>query len=299
MVAYVVEQLDEVVIEGDSPIAGMDLMSPFVWRENGAYRMLLRGVPALQTPEAPTGVIAAAHSDDGLRFTVQPELAIVPDSDRSAPDAGGCEDPTVVVDDEGNYTVFYTGVDCVHRQGCLMVANGPSLDQLVKREVAIKARRGYGNNKEATLVQTSKGGWRLFYEYAHDNASRIGLARESKAGGPWTHLPAPFTIRENSWDNWHLSTGPIVQLPGFDPVMFYNGATVDARWRIGWVSFDADYTSVTGRGIEPVLVPPPPVERSADDIAFAASTVVEGDLIALYYSLEDCILRRALIRAYR
>jgi len=109
----------------------------------------------------------------------------------------------------------------------------------------------------------------------------------------------PFTIRENSWDNWHLSTGPIVQLPGFDPVMFYNGATMDARWRIGWIAFDEDFSRVTGRGIEPLLVPPPPVERTADDIAFAASTVIEGDMIGLYFSLEDCTLRRALVRAYQ
>ena len=299
MVAYVVEQLDEVTIGEGSPIAGMDLMSPYVWRENGGYRMLLRAVPQPLTPDQPTGVIAAGSSRDGLHFMIDPQLAIVPDLNPSASDAGGCEDPTVLVDAEKGYTVFYTGVDSVHGQGSLMVASGATLDRLVKREVAIQARRGYGNIKEATLVQTSTGQWRLFYEYAHSNASRIGLATEHKPGGPWHHLPAPFTIREKSWDNWHLSTGPIVQLPGFDPVMFYNGATIDARWRIGWISFDADYTRVTGRGIEPVLVPPPPVERTADDIAFAASTVIEGDLIALYFSIEDCMLRRALIRAYR
>jgi predicted GH43/DUF377 family glycosyl hydrolase len=297
MVAYVVEQLDEVVIEGDSPIEGMSLMSPFVWPEDGHYRMLLRGVPQPLTPDKPTGVIAAARCRDGLHFTMDPKLAIVPEADPAAHDAGGCEDPTVLIDN-GGYTVFYTGVDAAHQQGCLMVASGPSLDKLVKREVAIKARKGYGNIKEATLVQTSSGDWRLFYEYAHDNASRIGLAKERKPGGPWQMLPAPFTIREKSWDNWHLSTGPIVQLPGFDPVMYYNGATADARWRIGWISFDEDFTRVTGRGIEPVLVPPPAVERSEDDIAFAASAVVEGDRIALYFSIEDCMLRRALIRAY-
>ena len=299
MVAYVVEQLDEVVIDGDSPIAGMDLMSPYVWQEKGAYRMLLRGVPNRLGPDQPTGVIAAAHSRDGLHFTIEPQLAIVPDADPSASDAGGCEDPTVLVDPKDGYTVFYTGVDGAHGQGSLMVASGKTLDRLVKREVAIKARKGYGNIKEATLVQTSTGGWRLFYEFAHANASRVGLARESAPGGPWHLLPVPFTIREKSWDNWHLSTGPIVQLPGFDPVMFYNGATADARWRIGWISFDADYTRVTGRGVEPVLIPAPPVERAADDIAFAASTVIEDDLIALYFSIEDCMLRRALIRAYR
>jgi predicted GH43/DUF377 family glycosyl hydrolase len=297
MVAYVVEQLDEVVIDGDSPLAGMDLMSPFVWREGETYRMMLRGVPQPLTLANPTGVIASAHSVDGLHFTVDPQLAIVPDADPESPDAGGCEDPTVLIDAQG-YTVFYTGVDAAHAQGCLMVATGPSLDKLVKREVAIKARKGDGNIKEATLVQTSGDKWRLFYEYAHDNASRVGLATEHKPGGPWTPLPPPFTIRENSWDNWHLSTGPIVQLPGFDPVMFYNGATMDARWRIGWVTFDEDFTRVTGRGIEPMLVPPPAVERTDDDIAFAASTVIEGDAIGLYFSLEDRMLRRALVRAF-
>jgi len=298
MVAYVVEQLDHVVVDSGSPLDGMALMSPFVWREGGGYRMLLRGVPQPPTLDKPTGVIAAARSRDGLHFTVDPKLAIVPDDNPAAHDAGGCEDPTVLIDADG-YTVFYTGVDADHAQGCLMVANGASLDQLVKREVAIKARKGYGNIKEATLVQTSAGRWRMFYEYARRNASRVGLATERKPGGPWTPLPVPFTVRENSWDNWHLSTGPIIQLPGFDPVMFYNGATKDARWRIGWVTFDEDFSRVTGRGIEPMLVPPPAVERTDDDIAFAASTVIEGDLIGLYFSLEDCMLRRALVRAYK
>jgi predicted GH43/DUF377 family glycosyl hydrolase len=290
--------LDDVEINEDSPLAGMDLMSPYVWREGGVCRMLLRGVPQPSAPDKPTGVIAAACSEDGLHFTVEPQLAIVPDEDRSAADAAGCEDPTVVVEADGTYTVFYTGVDR-EGQGSLMVASGESLDRLVKRDVAIVARQGYGNIKEATLVRTSDGHWRLFYEYAHNNASRIGLARQRERGGPWRLMPAPFTIREDSWDNWHLSTGPIVQLPGFDPVMFYNGATADARWRIGWISFDEDFTRVTGRGLEPVLLPPPAVDRAAADIAFAASTIVEGDLIALYYSLEDAKLRRAMIRAYR
>lgn len=298
MVAFVVEHIDPVVVEPSPLTDGMDFMSPYVWREAGGYRMLLRGVPQPKAPGKPTGVIAAARSVDGLHFTIDPKLAVVPGEDPAAHDAGGCEDPTVLVDATG-YTVFYTGVDFAHAQGCLMVASGPSLDQLVKREIAFKARKGEGNIKEATLVRTSKGQWRLFYEFAHENASRIGLATERRRGGPWSSLPVPFTIRENSWDNWHLSTGPIVKLPGFDPVMFYNGATIDARWRIGWITFDDDYTHVTGRGVEPLLVPPPPVQRTQDDIAFAASTVVEDGVVGLYFSLEDCMLRRALVRGYK
>ena len=299
MVAYVVERIDPVTISDGSPIAGMKLMSPYVWREDGVCRIMLRGVPDPQTATTPTGVIAAGTSKDGLHFEIQPELAIVPDNDPQAPDAGGCEDPTVLVWDDGRYLVFYTGVDAPREQACLMLAAGETLASLAKKEVMVKAPKGEGNIKEATMAQCSTGEWRLFYEYAKENASRIGIARGKGPAGPWQALPDPFTIREKRWDNWHLSTGPVVQLPGLDPVMFYNGATADARWRIGWVSFDVDFTRVTGRGVEPVLVPPPADDRTADDIGFAASTVIEDDLIALYFSIEDAMLRRALIRAYR
>jgi predicted GH43/DUF377 family glycosyl hydrolase len=299
LVAYVVEQLDAVTIEPDPRVKGRDLMSPYVWRENGDYRMLLRLVSNPLRRDEPTGVIAAATSQDGLHFTVDPELAIVPDTNPGAEDAGGCEDPTVVIGRKGRYLVFYTGVDAERGQACLMVAAGESLDELVKQQVVIKAPAGEGNIKEATVVRCSSGEWRLFHEYAQDRASRIGVARGPRLDGQWEAMPDPFTIRDKMWDNWHLSTGPVVQLPGLDPVMLYNGATIDARWRIGWVSFDENFTRVTGRCVEPLLIPPPAKLRTADDIAFAASAVIEDDLIALYFSIEDCSLRRALIRAYR
>ena len=43
MPTYAVEALDDVTIAPGSPLDGMDLMSPFVWREDGRYRMLVRG----------------------------------------------------------------------------------------------------------------------------------------------------------------------------------------------------------------------------------------------------------------
>ena len=180
----------------------------------------------------------------------------------------------------------------------MILVAGPDLKSLEKTDLVLKAPAGEGNIKEATLAQTSTGEWRLFYEYAAEQASRIGMAASASPDGPWTVLPDPFGIREDSWDNWHLSTGPMTIVDGEDPVMFYNGATHDARWRIGWISFDPDFTRVTGRGLEPMLVPPPPTHRACTDIALAASTVMKGNRIALYFSLEDRILRRALIRRY-
>lgn len=299
MVAYVVEALQAVTLDSAGPnghLAQHDLMSPFVWMENGRYRLLVRVLPDPLGPTDPTGVIWAGDSDDGRCFTMRDEPSIWPGPE--AMDVGGCEDPTVACGDKGDYLIFYTGVDAGRQQGALLVAEGPDLTRLSKERVMLMAPAGEGNIKEATVAKGSDGRFRLFYEYARDNASRVGMAVSDSLEGPWTTTDDPFTIREDSWDNWHLSTGPVVQREGKDPVMFYNGATVDARWRIGWISFTPDFSRVTGRGLEPVLMPPPAKDRTATDIAFAASCVEADGGLWLYHSLEDRILQRAFIRRY-
>jgi predicted GH43/DUF377 family glycosyl hydrolase len=299
LVAYVVDRLEDVTLDigGEhGPLDGHDLMSPFVWIEGDMHRILVRVVPRPFAPGNPTGIIWSGESRDGLAFKMSSEPSILPGPDEI--DAGGVEDPTVIHGAHGAYRIFYTGVDRAQRQGSLLVAEGPDLCKLVKKQVMLKAPEGEGNIKEATLARGPDGKFRLFYEYARDNASRIGMAVGPSAEGPWKVAEDPFTIREGSWDNWHLSTGPIVQRAGEDPVMFYNGATADARWRIGWVAFNANFTKVTARGVEPLLVPPPPEDRGETDIAFAASCLVARGKIILYYSLEDRILRRAHIRQF-
>lgn len=295
MTAYVVEALDDVALKCGEPLKSMDWMSPFVWRQGDVLHLMMRGVPDPLGPHDPTGIIWCGTSSDGLTFTMDEKPAIVPGP--AAASAGGVEDPTVQPTADG-LTVYYTGVDARREQGSLLVATGPDLLHLKERKVTLKAPAGEGNIKEATLAQAPDGSWRLFYEYARDQASRIGMATAADLGGEWRVVDDPFGIREDGWDNWHLSTGPIVTVPGHDPVMFYNGATIDARWRIGWVSFNADFTRVTGRGIEPVLMPPPAKDRIETDIAFAASAVVDGDIVQLYYSLEDRRLARATVRVY-
>jgi hypothetical protein len=51
-------------------------------------------------------------------------------------------------------------------------------------------------------------------------------------------------IREDSWDNWHLSPWP--DHPVLAAIRISNGATNDARWRIGWVTFDQACNCITG-----------------------------------------------------
>jgi predicted GH43/DUF377 family glycosyl hydrolase len=149
-------------------------------------------------------------------------------------DAGGCEDPPVR-GEGGNYLVFYTGVDAARRRVAAR-RQGAGTDRASRAARHAQGAEKRRHIKEATLARGSDGQYRLFYEYAKDGASRIGMAVGQSVEGPWTVVDDPFPIREDAWDNWHLSTGPIVQEDGRDPVMFYNGATVDARWRIGWVS---------------------------------------------------------------
>jgi predicted GH43/DUF377 family glycosyl hydrolase len=297
MVAYVVDRIDAVWLIANEPLKSMDWMSPYVWP--GSDRklwMMMRGVPNPLEFEDPTGAIWCGYSDDGLTFQMNDQPAIVPGPD--SVDAGGVEDPTVVQTTDGLF-VYYTGVQANRDQGSLLLATGPDPYALEKRELILKAPEGEGNFKEATLLQAPDKSWRLFYEFAREEASRIGMARSQTLGAEWSAMEEMVPVREDGWDNWHLSPGPIVKCPDRDPVMFYNGATHDARWRIGWVTFDQGCDCITGRGVEPLLVPPPAKERAATDIAFAASAVLqENGEIHLYYSLEDRKLSRAVVRAY-
>jgi beta-1,2-mannobiose phosphorylase / 1,2-beta-oligomannan phosphorylase len=297
MVAYVVEQIDAVWLIAGQPLRSMDWMSPYVWLgvDNKLW-MMMRGVTSPLNYEDPTGMIWCGYSDDGLTFHMDARPVIDPGPDPL--DAGGVEDPTVVQTGDG-LMVFYTGVRRDRGQGSMLLAAGPDPYSLTKREVILEAPEGEGNFKEATLLQAPDNSWRLFYECSRDEASRIGMARAAELGAQWTAMAEMVPIREDSWDNWHLSPGPIIQSPGRDPVMFYNGATHDARWRIGWVTFDQSCDCITGRGVEPLLMPPPATERTATDIAFAASAVLQDDgQIHLYYSLEDRLISRAVVRFF-
>lgn len=293
-----VEQLDAVTVSGPPEVAQRDLMSPYVWqRPDGKLAMLVRAVPHADYDHGAagdTGTIWHALSDDGLTFAVEggPVLSPGPGPD----DVGGCEDPTPVVLPDGSLVVYYTGVDATRAHAQLLYATGTSLSALSKQGVAMLNSDSKGNIKEATVDRAKAGEWRLFFEYAHAEASIVGLAIGKSVAGPWAQQAQPFAPRINNWDSWHLSTGPLLTTDKETPVMFYNGATHDARWRIGWVAFDAEYTKVVDRCIEPLITPPPMPGRDAADIAFAASVVIVKDAIWLYYSLADSKLYRAIIR---
>ncbi|MEO8373590.1 MAG: glycosidase [Sphingomonas bacterium] len=296
-VDFNVEKIEPVVLLGPDIITQRDLMSPFVWkpRNRDNYGMMVRAVPRMGD-EGGTGTIWYATSDDGLVFTATDNPAITPGP--GPEDAGGCEDPTVIELPDGSYVVYYTGVNADGTHGEMLYASGPSIDRLEKNGVAMSSTPSQGNVKEATVDRTGSGSWRMFYEYAAGGASLVGLAIGNDVAGPWQHERQPFAPRANRWDNFHLSTGPLLTDDKDQPVMFYNGATQDARWRIGWAAFDAEYKKVVDRCVEPLIAPPPSPDRMATDIAFAASLVFGGSHIWLYFSRADRALFRATIRKF-
>jgi beta-1,2-mannobiose phosphorylase / 1,2-beta-oligomannan phosphorylase len=289
-------RLDEVTFACSEELAGMYKLSPCVWRENGRFELLLRVVNYSDDPSAKVARIHHGSSTDGLHFTLDETPAIPAGPDvLGSYDSGGCEDPTVATVD-GTYYVYYSGWNEHVKRGELLLAAGPDVHHLQKQGIALESSERAANPKEATIVQAPDGSWRLFFEYAHENRSKIGLARGAHVAGPWEVLNPLFDARPETWDSWHLSTGPILDTNPEFPVMFYNGATANAQWRIGWVIFDAAYTRVVARSTLPIVLPH--IKRNFDDsdIAFAASVIEVDGAIHLYYSVADQYVTRAIVR---
>lgn len=284
---------EELSLQCIPPLSEMYTLSPFVWKTGARWEMLVRAVPMRDDrPALKIARVYYGQSQDGLRFAMDAAPALLPGP--GSEDVDGCEDPTVTVDG-GTHYVYYSGWNEQARQGVLLLAAGQDGAHLHKQGVRLASTPQQSNPKEATIARAQDSTWRLFYEFAAGDASQIGLASAPHVDGPWTVQAPLFHARPGGWDGWHLSTGPLLRSDPQHPVMFYNGATQDAHWRIGWVMFDADYTQVTARGETPLITPPPPT-GDATDIAFAASAVEDGDGVYLYYSVADKDMVRATLR---
>ena len=276
-------------------LANMYVLSPFVWHDGERFRLLVRAVPRRDAePRLKMAEIWHGTSDDGRHFDMDIAPAIFPGPDLI--DLDGCEDPTVHVDG-GTLRVWYTGYNEQQKTGRLLFARGPDVARLAKAGLAIDSTPAFANPNEATVAAAGTDRWRMLFEYAHDGASLIGQADAESLDGPWTDTAAsPLTPRAGSWDGWHLSPGPIVGEGTVHPTMFYNGATENAQWRIGWATFDRRLDKLTDRCAEPLVTPEGPIGNGSTDIAFAASAVERDGKVLLYLSQSDQDLRVATLR---
>ena len=287
---FAVEEDSALGLQASEPLSSMYTLSPYVWRAGDRYQVLIRAVNHDDDPTKKVARVYHGVSDDGLTFQMdlEPDLTPGPGED----DHDGCEDPSVALDGDRVW-VYYTGWNQRKREGKLLLASGPNACRLEKMGIALDSTPTHGNPKEATVARCPDRSWALLFEYARDGKSRLGLARSYHVNGPWRIVGDPITARDRGWDSWHLSPGPM--MPHTDNVvMFYNGADDKAAWRIGWVVFDPNFSTVVARGQDPIIVPPRP-EGDDTDIAFAASAVAAGRKIWLYYSIADKLMKRATV----
>ena len=294
MTGFEVTAIEPMTLCRVNRLTDMYVLSPFVWKEGDIFHLLLRAVPRRDDePRLKMAEIWHGVSADGCHFDMDIAPVIFPGP--ALVDLDGCEDPTILRH-EGQLRVWYTGWNQQQATGRLLLARGPDVARLGKVGIALDSRPPFTNPKEATIVGIPDGSWRLYFEFARDGASLIGQADAEHPDGPWTTVAdSPLQPRPEAWDAWHLSAGPVIGEGGDRPVMFYNGATQDAHWRIGWAAFDRDMTKLIGRSAGPLIVPSE-LNGVATDIAFAASAVQTEDGAFLYFSQSDQDLKRATLR---
>ena len=294
MARFELVSVESLTLRRTNRLANMYVLSPFVWHDGERFRMLVRAVPRRDDePRLKMAEIYHGVSDDGLVFDMDIAPVIFPGPDK--PDLDGCEDPTVLPV-RGGLRIWYTGYNEAEKTGRLMLARGDDVMSLGKRGVALDATKAFANPKEATVVPDGQG-WRMFFEYSHDEASLIGEVGADSLDGPWAHRKqAAIKPRDGEWDCWHLSPGPVIGEGGDAPVMFYNGATRDAKWRIGWAAFDKGFGNITERCKDPLVTPEADRKDGGTDIAFAASAIEHDGLIRIYFSEFDQDIRCAMVR---
>ena len=289
--SYKVIKIEELKLKCTVPLEGMYKLSPLVWEENGSYQMLVRAVNTSEDATQKVARVYSGSSKNGLTFKMSDGPVIAPGT--NSLDKDGCEDPTVVCIHKG-YLVYYTGWNQTKLEGQLLMAAGKTLETLALKGVAIPSKKPYLNPKEASVTQLKNGKWNLLFEYADEQRSKLGRATSLKAEGPWKIRGEFLSAVEGNWDSYHLSPGPVLKDANGQTILFYNGSDDKARWRIGWVKLDKK-GKVTDRCREP-LITPPKSKPGETDIAFAASAVLVGKQIWLYYTTADKSTFRAVIQ---
>ena len=122
------------------------------------------------------------------------------------------------------------------------------------------------------------------------------MPRATGPPDPGARQSTAFGAREDRFDSWHLSPGPMLLDDPDHPIMFYNGATHEGVWGIGWVVFDHPNNGVLYRCEAPLIAPPG--EENGRNMAFAASLIDEGDHVRLYLSFNDRSCHCAIIERH-
>ena len=273
--------------------AEKDLFNPAAAVKDGQVHLLIRAEDTIGHCKG-TSRIGLAVSRDGVNFAVDPEPVLFPDRDRFLPweRDGGCEDPRLILRDDGTWICTYTAFNGVIATLC--VATSTDLRRWTKHGPAFAgtpymthwAKSGaiVGSWRGDQLVAARIDGkyWMYWGEgvlYAATSDDGVAWApviervdRHHLAGldgsGNWVDLPDPHGTsalkpllfpRAGAFDRVMVEPGPAAVLGDQGIVLWYNGVEGGAGgtiYRGGQALFDGeDPTVVIERPRDPFIVP--------------------------------------------
>jgi predicted GH43/DUF377 family glycosyl hydrolase len=304
-----------------------DVFNPAAIVKDGKVMLLYRSEdnPAAKLGER-TSRIGLAESDDGIHFTKYPTPVLFPENDafRKYETPGGCEDPRVVVTDEGTYVMTYTSWD--NKKARLSIAFSTDLKKWEKKGNAFaKAYEGKFNDTwsksgsiltrmvDGNLVAAKVDGkyWMYWGERAVNLAWSENLYDwhpDLDANGKLTYVIQP---RKGKFDSALAESGPPALITDEGVVLIYNGknsvvaesASKDlplGTYSVGRVVFDPkDLRKIISRSEEPFLRPSLPHEVKGQYSAgttFAEGLVYFKGAWFLYYGTADSFVGVAIAK---
>jgi len=192
---------------------------------------------------AGTSRIGLAWSLDGLHFTKNPEPVLYPDNDaqKKWEWEGGCEDPRVVQDEDGDYYMTYTAYD--GDKARLMVASSTDLRHWKKYGMALKRGTATGDStwsKSGSIVSTYENGTPLAkkingYYWIYWGDTDIFLARSNDLihwdaiTGSNDALVSVIHPRPKKFDSDLVESGPPAMLTDSGILLIYNSRNVKLK----------------------------------------------------------------------
>lgn len=273
--------------------AEKDLFNPAAAVKDGQVHLLLRAEDTVGACKG-TSRLGLAVSSDGVHFSVDPEPVLYPSTDAwSAYERiGGCEDPRLILRDDGTWVCTYTGFNGMLAILCVATSrdlrtwtkHGPAFagtswvhhwsksgaivgtwqgDQLVMTRIAGKYWMYWGEG--VLYAATSDDGicWRPVAGKINDNRLLVLDAQGGYGGwelpGAVEALTPVMFPRPGRFDHHLVEPGPAAILGEHGIVLWYNGARPGKDAGIycgGQLLLDGDCpTAVIERPREPFIVP--------------------------------------------
>ena len=287
-----------------------DTFNPAATVRNGKVVVLYRAEDHLaEGIGRRTSRLGYAESSDGLRFNRRPEPVLFPAEDNQKEEEwpGGCEDPRLVMREDGTYEVFYTQWN--RKRAQLAVATSPDLLHWTKYGSIFRNSTFHPDfyKSAAPITKVVRGRQvlaRIDGKYWMYWGEEAVYAATSDDGINWRPVMGEdgkpkvlFSPRKGRFDSMLTECGPPAVMTENGIVLLYNGknagdsAYPSGAYCAGQALFSpTDPTRLLDRLDEPFFVPTEPYEKSGQ---YAAGTVFVEGLVwfkgkwLLYYGCAD------------